>query len=123
MEVVVLVNYFKLLNHLFWDHLDESRIEFLDKRHYKVEDLGCEALCTVVVIGVLAAMVLHRQTHVLVVHIWIFGHKVNINLLLFGVLKHFLSESLEILSQITMFLQLIFNFVYIFLWIHAKFEI
>ena len=53
----------------------------------------------------LAAVVLHGQRHVIIVDIWVFSDEIDINLLLLSVLKHFLSESLEILSQIFVFLQ------------------
>ena len=122
-EIIIFVSNFELVDHFLRDHFDESRIEFLSKWHYEVEDLSSETFSVIVIVSMLILMVVHGQMHVLVVHLWIFGHKINIYLFLFSVLKHLLSESLEILSQIAIFLQLIFNFIYKFLWIYAEFKI
>ena len=122
-EIIIFVSDLELVDHFLRDHFDESRIEFLSKWHYEVEDLSSETFSVVVIVSMLILMVVHGQMHVLVVHLWIFCHKINIYLLLFSVLKHLLSESLEILSQIASFLQLIFNFIYKFLWIYAEFKI
>ena len=122
-KVVSVMNDFELLERFFRNHLDKTRIEFLCIRHDKIEDFSSKALSILKVVVLMTLMVLHRQGHVIVVYIWIFSHEINKNLLLLSVLEDFLSKSLEILSQISVFLQWIFNFVDIFLRVHTEFEI